>query len=250
MTMVTLVIFSGISWARLGSGILMANWQLRPREPLAILRDIFNGICIGFLGVSGFECTPTYIELMSLDKYPSAIDMIIYAVLFLNAPLMLLVYAHFSSSEIILGSNILSQLAEMVAGRWLRILLVVDAMLVLCGGVVTGIFTAGGILKTLALDGVLPTFFLREMRLTRQLFVPPTFFFLACVALYATAAFQLSILSPVYSVAVLVVLLLVSETTNTLCLCSHSKLNSTPYPIFCSSLIGIDFLVSSARHSL
>jgi amino acid transporter len=213
VTMVILMVFSGISWARLGSATLIANWQLRPTSSLSILRDIFNGICIGFLGVSGFECTPAYIELMKLDKYPSVINILIYSVLFLNAPLMLLVYAHFSSSEIILGSNILSLLAEAVAGHWLRTLLVVDAMLVLCGGVVTGIFTAGGLLKTLALDGVLPRFFLREMPLTGQLFVPPAFFFLACVALYSTAAFQLPILSSVYSVTVLVVLLLVSRRT-------------------------------------
>ncbi|KIM22963.1 hypothetical protein M408DRAFT_269399 [Serendipita vermifera MAFF 305830] len=207
-TMAILMVFSGISWGRMGSATLLANWELRPTSAGSILRDIFNGICIGFLGVSGFECTPTYIEMFDIKKYPSVINTLIYSVILLNAPLMLLVYANLSSSEILSGSNVLSLLAELTAGRWLRTLLVVDAMLVLCGTIVTGIFTACGLLRTLAQDGILPPVFLREMPLTGQLFVPPVFFLLTCIALYATSAFQLSVISSVFSVTMLTVLLL------------------------------------------
>jgi amino acid transporter len=210
MTMVVLMIFSVISWSHVGSGALLANWELRPRGTQNILRDIFNGICIGFLGVSGFETTPTFIEMISIDHYPSVINTLIYSVTLLNAPLMLLVYALLPSSEILSGANVLSLLAEKVGGGWLRTWLVVDAMLILCGGVATGVYTACGLLKTLAEDGVLPNVFLRRLPLTGELAVIPLFFLVACIALYGTATFNLATLSAVYSMAVLVVLLSVS----------------------------------------
>jgi hypothetical protein len=204
-----LMVFAIISWSHVGSGALLANWGLRPRGTRIILRDIFNGICIGFLGVSGFECTPMFIEMISIDNYPSVINTLIYSVTLLNAPLMLLVYALLPSSEILGGDNVLSLLAEKVAGRWMRTWLVVDAMLILCGGIVTGLFTACGLLKTLAEDGVLPTVFLRRLPFTGELAVIPPVFLVACIALYCTAAFNLSTLSSVYSMAVLVVMLFV-----------------------------------------
>ena len=247
--MLILMVFSAISWVHMGSNTLKANWELRPIDAQSILRDVFNGVCIGFLGVSGFECTPAYIEMIDIKKYPAVISTLIYSVLLLNAPLMLLVYANLPSSEILYGANILSLLAELVAGRWLRTLLVVDAMLVLCGTVVTGIFTACGLLKTLAQDGILPQFFLREMPFTGQLFIPPAFFLLSCIVLYATSAFQLSIISSVFSVTVLTVLLLVSIDTP---IPHFMILNpcSTLCPTFYSNSIGEDSPVNSVHRFL
>jgi amino acid transporter len=205
------MIVSAIAWAHTGSDVLRANWAERPASWHAILRDIFYGVCIGFLGVSGFETTPSYIELVSLDKYPSVIRNLICAVTLLNGPLILLVYAHIPSLEIKTGTNILSRLADKVAGRWLRTLLVVDAMLVLCGGIVTGLFTACGLLKRLAEDGVLPNFFLRQVPITKELLIAPIFFLLACIAMYASSGFNLTILSSIFSVTLLTVLLLVRD---------------------------------------
>ncbi|PVG04382.1 hypothetical protein CPB86DRAFT_843350 [Serendipita vermifera] len=207
-TMLLLMIVSAIAWAHTGSDVLRANWAERPTSLHAILRDIFYGVCIGFLGVSGFETTPSYIELVSLDKYPSVIRNLICAVTLLNGPLILLVYAHIPSLDIRTGTNILSRLADKVAGRWLRTLLVVDAMLVLCGGIVTGLFTACGLLKRLAEDGVLPNFFLRQVPITKQLLLTPIFFLIACIVMYASTGFNLVVLSSIFSVTLLTVLLL------------------------------------------
>jgi hypothetical protein len=51
---------------------------------------------------------------------------------------MLLVFAILPTDTIVGGSNVLSALAESAAGRWLRILVVVDASIVLSAGVLTG----------------------------------------------------------------------------------------------------------------
>lgn len=63
---------------------------------------------------------------------------------------MLLVYAILPGNEILSGANVLSIMGERVGGRWLRVMVVVDAMLVLAGGVLTGIFTVCGLLERLA----------------------------------------------------------------------------------------------------
>ena len=68
----------------------------------------------------------------------------------LNAPLILLIYAVLPAETILRETNILSILAENVVGRWLRIVLVVDCILVLSGGVVDGICSACALLERLA----------------------------------------------------------------------------------------------------
>lgn len=98
----------------------------------------------------GFETTPTYIEAIHPNAYGPVLRNILFCTLFLNAPLMLMVYAVLPEQTINAGTNILSILAETVAGRWLRILIVVDAVLVLAGGVIDGICSACALLDRLA----------------------------------------------------------------------------------------------------
>ncbi|KAG8821976.1 hypothetical protein FRC18_011138 [Serendipita sp. 400] len=146
--------------------------------------------------------------MVAPEKYSAVISTLIYSVIILNGPLMLLVYANLPSDRILFGTNILSILAQEVGGRWLRLLLVIDAMTVLCGGMATGIFTACNLMRTLTNDGVLPKIFLRPMPLTGQPFIAPLFFLFACLAMYSTSRFKLSTISAVFSVTVLSVLLL------------------------------------------
>ena len=63
---------------------------------------------------------------------------------------MLLVYAVLPDHSINAGANILSILADAVGGRWLRILVVVDCVLVLAGGVIDGICSGCALLDRLA----------------------------------------------------------------------------------------------------
>jgi hypothetical protein len=70
--------------------------------------------------------------------------------LFLNAPLMLLVYALLPSQTILSGANVLSVLAEVAVGRSMRIVVVVDCLLVLSGGVFAGIVTGCRLIESLS----------------------------------------------------------------------------------------------------
>lgn len=55
--MVVLIVASTVAWARAGNTQLRENWIAgQAPSSLGIARQIFNGICIGMLGLTGFEC--------------------------------------------------------------------------------------------------------------------------------------------------------------------------------------------------
>lgn len=209
VTMVVLIIMSIIAWAKHGNATLQDNWNTRPSSSAHVTRAIFNGICIAFLGVTGFECTPAYIETIGKKDYGSVLRNILWSALLLNAPLMLLVYVHLPAQDILSGANVLSLLSEAVAGKWLRILIVVDACIVLSGGILAGLFTGSGLLEQLAHDGVLPEMFLKRLSANGGPVFTVLFFFLASLVMYASSAFKLTTISSVFSVTFLAVMLLV-----------------------------------------
>jgi hypothetical protein len=58
LVMFALIVASFIAWGRGGIAQLSSNWSLGHvgLSPAAIARQVFNGICIGMLGLTGFEC--------------------------------------------------------------------------------------------------------------------------------------------------------------------------------------------------
>jgi len=60
--MTMLVVASTIAWGRGGTAQLSANWSNGHTElsTAAIVRQVFNGVCLGMLGLTGFECESFY----------------------------------------------------------------------------------------------------------------------------------------------------------------------------------------------
>jgi hypothetical protein len=55
--MAALMIASVVTWIQHGNDTLRNNWNAgQPGSASGVARDIFNGICLGLLGVTGFEC--------------------------------------------------------------------------------------------------------------------------------------------------------------------------------------------------
>jgi len=88
----------------------------------------------------------------------------------------------------------------------LRILIVVDAIIVLCGGVLTGILSASELLTQLALHRVLPAFFLKVVPRSRSPYVSILSFLIFGVLLYASASLDLNIISQMFSLVWLLVM--------------------------------------------
>lgn len=59
LTVLVLGIASMVAWASIGNIQLRENWvagQAGLSSPASILKRVFNGVCIGMLGLTGFEC--------------------------------------------------------------------------------------------------------------------------------------------------------------------------------------------------
>ena len=59
MTMGTLFVASAVTWGRQGNEQIRLNWHngIQTLSANDVAHHIFNGICIGVLGLTGFECT-------------------------------------------------------------------------------------------------------------------------------------------------------------------------------------------------
>ncbi|EGO26780.1 hypothetical protein SERLADRAFT_447894 [Serpula lacrymans var. lacrymans S7.9] len=209
VTMAVLLIASAVQWGRVGSSLLKENWASgQAPSSSAIARDIFNGICIGMLGLTGFECAPAYIAKIRPGRYPYVLRNLHISSIILNAGTMLLVLALVPLDVILNGTNVLSILAQTVLGRWLRIWVVVDAVVVLCGGVLTGILSASELLEQLSRDRVLPQMFLKTMPFTHSPYLAVLLFSGFSAIMYASTGAQLSIISKMFSLVWLTVMTL------------------------------------------
>ncbi|KZS91996.1 hypothetical protein SISNIDRAFT_474934 [Sistotremastrum niveocremeum HHB9708] len=207
LTMIILMIFASISWARRGNAQISSNWHSGDQaSPAGMFYQIFKGICIGFLGLSGFECTPADVPSIRSGRFPSVLRNIHLATIVLNGPLMLLVLALIPMDTILSGANVLSILAQEASGRWLRTWLVVDALLVLCGGMFTGILSACAVLEKLALDRVLPPLFLKRMPVTGSPYFSILCFTCLCGVIYATTGANLTVSSQMFALSFLAVM--------------------------------------------
>lgn len=58
VTMTVLFVASAVGWARMGNSQIRSNWDLGRQDTAAssVARQLFDGVCIGVLGLTGFEC--------------------------------------------------------------------------------------------------------------------------------------------------------------------------------------------------
>ncbi|RUP43698.1 hypothetical protein BC936DRAFT_136842 [Jimgerdemannia flammicorona] len=157
--LLVLMIMSVIHWRTIGSAILAANWYdttYSATSPSAAALQIFNGFCIGLLGITGFESAENYIEDQKPGVFPKVMRNMWGLVFFFNAPIALLATAVVPMSVLMVSSaNVLSVMAEYAGGKWLRWLIVADAVIVLCAGVLTGFIGVGGLIEKMAVRIIL-----------------------------------------------------------------------------------------------
>ncbi|KAG1757388.1 amino acid permease-domain-containing protein [Suillus lakei] len=208
VVMITLIVASAIAWGRAGTAQLSSNWSLGHvgLSPAAIARQLFNGVCIGMLGLTGFECAPAYTAKMKQNCYPKVLRNLHLPALVLSSGIMFLVVALLPLDMVESGNNILSLLAQRVAGRWLRIIVVVDAVVVLCAGVLTGILSACELLVKLSCDRVIPRVFLATLPATGAPYVTVFSFIAFSALIYASTGANLMVVSQMFTMVWLAVM--------------------------------------------
>ncbi|KAJ7613541.1 AAAP amino acid permease [Roridomyces roridus] len=208
VTMLILSIFAAIQWGQIGNEQLRQNWHLgSTASPSFILRQLFYGFCLGMLGLTGIECTPSCIGRIKPGHFPLVLRNLHLPAIVLNTVMSVLLIAVVPLPVLLDGANVLSVLAQ-CAGEWLRRLVVADAIIVLCGGVLIGILGVCELLKKLAHDRVVPEIFLHPMPVTGAPYVCVLFFMLCNVVMYGSSGGSLTVVSNMFSLVWLTVMVL------------------------------------------
>ncbi|KAJ7439001.1 amino acid permease-domain-containing protein [Mycena latifolia] len=206
-TIAALGIAASVHWAQTGNTQLRTNWAAgQAPSASAIARQLFDGFCLGMLGLTGIECAPSYIGRMKPGSFPRVLRNLHLPAILLNTLMITLVLATVPLETVLRGANVLSVLAEMSAGRWLRTWIVVDAAVVLCGGVLTGILSACELFTQLAYDRIVPQAFLTLLPLSGAPYVSVLAFTAINAVLYASAGASLAIVSKMFSLVWLTVM--------------------------------------------
>lgn len=151
MTAMTILIIAGfMHWAKLGNAQITRNWHDGKASSAAeIAKNIFNGVCLGMLGLTGFECrfticrvcsslkrkyvgTPAYIARIKPGRLPLVLRNLHYPAIVLNCSVMTLALAIVPLETILQGANVLSVLAEMVRDAWPFIAFLISNFYLVC----------------------------------------------------------------------------------------------------------------------
>jgi hypothetical protein len=160
------------------------------------------------LGVSGFESSANYVEQQRPGVFRLTLRNMWLAVTIFNPLIALLALGLLPVPEIIgVKDDLVSRMGLMVGGELLHTLIVVDAVLVLSGAVLTSYVGVSGLVHRMTLDQCFPQFFLKQTRRGSFPLIIIGFMLLCVSILYLTGGELLS-LAGVYTISFLGVMTL------------------------------------------
>ncbi|MBK6475462.1 MAG: APC family permease [Flavobacteriales bacterium] len=200
-----LLVLGGVFVANNGISIGMMNFDA-PIPMGGMAAALFFGFSTAMLGVSGFESSANFVEEQAPGVFRKTLRNMWIAVTVIN-PLMALL-AIFVLPLATVGENkeaLLSFMGNEIGGQWLSTLISVDAVLVLCGAVLTSFVGVSGLMKRMTLDRVLPQILLKE---TKRGSSPRILilFFLLCVSVLLITNGEIGALAGVYTISFLIVM--------------------------------------------
>lgn len=169
--------------------------------------DFFFGYAAALLGVTGFETSANYIEEQAPGVFPKTLRNMWIIVGFFNPVMGFLSQFILPIPEIIENrTNVLAHMGAKMGGDWLGIVVSADAVLVLCGSVLTSYVGVIGLVRRMALDRCLPQVIKAENPLTKTNYIIIIGFFLVTSSLYAVLSHRTNTLAGVYSISFLCVM--------------------------------------------
>lgn len=183
------------------------NWRM-PINSKGILYTLFLGFSVAMLGISGFESSANFVEEQQPGVFRKTLRNMWAIVSFFNPVLALLLIAVIPFVE--LGEHkesLLAYMGSVTGGQWLSYLIAMDAVLVLCGAVLTSFVGVGGLLKRMTLDRILPNYFLKENKKGSSYRIIIVFLILCVSVLFVTQG-DLESLAGVYTFSFLAVMAL------------------------------------------
>jgi len=189
---------------------LIYNWNKYHGDP-DWLGDIFWGFSSALLGVSGFETSANYIEQQKDGVFPKTLRNMWLAVSIFNPILSFLSVAILPMEDAMANyTNLLARMGTVAGGKWLNILVSVDATMVLSGAVLTAYVGVNGLARRMSMDRCLPQFLMQENRFRHTNHFIIIGFFLITSSLYVIVNENVQTLAGVYTIAFLGVMSLFS----------------------------------------
>ena len=192
-----------------GIGTFFQNWEL-PLENGSIFNAIILGFAASMLGVSGFESSANFVEEQQRGVFPKTLKNMWIIVSVIN-PLMAIFALALFALPILQGeafqNTLLIEMGNKVGGKWVASLIAIDAFLVLSGAVLTSFIGVSGLLERMALDRVIPAFFLKKNKKGSSYRIIIMFFLLSVSVLLITQG-NVKLLAGVYTISFLSVMAL------------------------------------------
>lgn len=207
LTLSILVIAS--TWFVITNGLTTfhINWEL-PVTSGSFMTALFFGFSAAMLGISGFESSANFVEEQEQGVFRKTLRNMWGIVSFFNPVLAFLLICIIPLTEV--GEHkesLLAYLGETTGGTALAILISVDAVLVLCGAVLTSFVGVSGLLNRMTLDRILPNYFLKQNKKGSNYRIIISFLVLCVSVLFVTKG-NLESLAGVYTFSFLAVMTL------------------------------------------
>lgn len=192
-----------------GISVFFENWNFELAGG-SIWIAIFLGFSASMLGVSGFESSANFVEEQQKGVFPKTLRNMWGIVSIIN-PLMALFALALFTIPVLRGDDyqntLLVEMANLVGGNWVAILISIDAFLVLSGAVLTSFVGVSGLLERMTLDRIMPQFFLKKNKKGSSYRIIIMFFLLTVSVLMITQG-EVSLLAGVYTISFLSVMAL------------------------------------------
>ncbi len=183
------------------------NWEM-PIASGSIVTALVLGFSAAMLGISGFESSANFVEEQEQGVFRKTLRNMWAIVSFFNPVLALLLICIIPLAEV--GEHkesLLAYLGQTTGGSWLAYLISIDAVLVLCGAVLTSFVGVSGLLNRMTLDRILPNYFLKQNKRGSNYRIIISFLILCVSVLFVTQGDLLS-LAGVYTFSFLAVMAL------------------------------------------
>ncbi|CAM3716079.1 APC family permease [Flavobacterium chungbukense] len=183
------------------------NWHT-PIAYESIKTALFLGFSAAMLGISGFESSANFVEEQEQGVFPKTLRNMWGIVSFFNPIIAILLISVIPLTEV--GENkesLLAHLGQTTGGAWLAWLISIDAVMVLCGAVLTSFVGVSGLLNRMTLDRILPNYFLKTNKRGAHYRIVISFLILCISVLFATSG-HLESLAGVYTFSFLAVMAL------------------------------------------
>ena len=189
-----------------GFSLFKLNWSMPLPGGRGIAAALFFGFSTAMLGVTGFESSANYVEEQEHGVFPKTLRNMWVAVTVLNPLIVLCAILILPMAAI--GDHqetMLSFMGLSVGGNWLATVITIDAVVVLCGAVLTSYVGVSGLIKRMTLDRIMPQFLLKETKRGSSPRIIIMFFLLCLSVLFLTNA-ETSALAGVYTISFLTVM--------------------------------------------